>query len=493
MVVFADATSVKMDYLPTGFARVDPILRDDCLSDHVHTFYGPQSGVDPRRISSSNQQLELHAKLLATDISENTGNVEENKSLYWHPTVYKYNRKTNTYTRDIMAQSTAYYVWETGQTTAFPNGFRMIGGFDVKKSNAFAECVNESPCDGDDCYTESTFFPSSRCDELEVSMRLPNCWDGISLDSPPSHTDHVAYAEGSEFDGPCPASHPIKVPQIQLFFRILDYDGGWHTFADGSDVFHSDYVSGWDESFLQNVLDNCENEGVAAQPNFFCEEFLTYRDAPKCTDEETCDFSDPNLLEKIKAFQPETPLDVTGTIVAEETAVVVGQLPRGTCNGSLVGDDNIFDNTNNPTSSPTRSPTLSPTLSPSRSPIDSGDNDSNDETSNSSQDSQDTNDGSEDGSNNNSQDNESQDQKRCRDIASNEFNLPKIGRVKERPNSHCRWFRNIYKNKRIKKKLCNRKVKITKGPKRNKMIKLNLVCKRACMDLGVGNRNLKCV
>merc|ERR1719379_1036230 len=116
-----DATSVKMDYLPIGHARVDPILRDDCLSDHVHTFYGPQSGVDPRRINSSNQQLELHAKLLATDISENTGNVEENKSLYWHPTVYKYNRKTNTYTRDIMAQSTAYYVWETGQTTAFPN------------------------------------------------------------------------------------------------------------------------------------------------------------------------------------------------------------------------------------------------------------------------------------------------------------------------------------------------------------------------------------
>merc|ERR1712224_43925 len=178
------------------------------------------------------------------------------------------------------------------------------------------------------------------------------------------------------------------------------------------------------------------------------------------------------------------PLDVTGTIVAEETAVVVGQLPRGTCNGSLVGDDIIFD-TNNPTSSPTRAP-IPPTSSPTRSPIDSGDNDSNDdESSNSSQDSQDTNDGSED--------NESQDQKRCRDIASNEFNLPKIGRVKERPNSHCRWFRNIYKNKRIKKKLCNRKVKITKGPKRNKMIKLNLVCKRACMDLGVGNKNLKCV
>merc|ERR1712025_411639 len=198
-----------------------------------------------------------------------------------------------------------------------------------------------------------------------------------------------------EFWGDCPDSHPIALPQIHLFFRIMPYDGGWHTFSDGSDVFHADYVSGWEQDFLQDVLDGCDNEGAGAMPNFFCENFLTFRDAPKCTDEETCDFSDPNLLEKIKAFQPSTPLDVTGTIVAEETAVVVGQLPRGTCKGSLVGDDNIFD-TNNPTSSPTRAP-IPPTSSPTRSPIDSGDNDSNDdESSNSSQDSQDTNDGSED-------------------------------------------------------------------------------------------------
>jgi hypothetical protein len=45
---------------------------------------------------------------------------------------------------------------------------------------------------------------------------------------------------------------------------------------------------------------------------------LTFRDAPKCTDELTCDFSDPALLEKIKAFQPPH-LDIQGTIVAEET------------------------------------------------------------------------------------------------------------------------------------------------------------------------------
>jgi len=265
---FANATSIKMDYLPTGFARVDPIITDTCLSDHIHTFYGPQSGVDPRRIDSDDK-LEIHANLVGTAVSENTGNVEENKSLYWHPTVYKYDRDSNTYTRDEMVQTSAYYVWETGETTAFPDGFRMIGGFDTEKSQANAECVNESPCESGDCYTENNFFPSSKCDELEVSMKMPNCWDGESLDSPPDHTSHVTYSEDSEFDGDCPSSHPIKLPQIQLFFRIMPYDGGWHTFSDGSDVFHADYVSGWEQDFLQDVLDGCDNEGAGAMPNFF--------------------------------------------------------------------------------------------------------------------------------------------------------------------------------------------------------------------------------
>ncbi len=352
--------------LPIGHGRVDPILSYDCPSDHVHTFYGPQSGVDPRRIDV-NDPLELHSRLVNTPVSENTGNVEENKSMYWHPTVYKYDKNTGTYKRDIMAQSSAYYVWDTGQTTAFPNGFQMISGFDIAKSQAIAECVNPQDCEGD-CYTENNFFPSSKCDELEVSMRMPECWDGVSLSSPPSHTDHVAYA----VDGDCPQSHPVKVPQIHLFFRIMPYDGGWHTFADDSGVFHADYVSGWDEGFLQNLLDNCNNEGDGAMPNFFCEDMLTYRDAPKCTDENTCDFGDPALLEKIKAFQPSPPLDIQGSIIAEETQTI-SALPRGTCNGGLVGGSTPTEApvpTEPPQPAPTEAPVPAPTSAPVPSPTD---------------------------------------------------------------------------------------------------------------------------
>jgi len=79
--------------------------------------------------------------------------------------------------------------------------------------------------------------------------------------------------------------------------------------------------------------------------------------------------------------------------------------------------------------------------------------------------------------------------KKCRDIASNRFDLPKIGRVKERKNVHCRWFRDVYKNKRIKKKYCIRKVKINSGPKKGRMVKLNLVCKAACLEINAGSKH----
>jgi hypothetical protein len=97
-------------------------------------------------------------------------------------------------------------------------------------------------------------------------------------------------------------------------------------------------------------------------PMHFCQDYLTYRDEPKCDDEETCDFADPALLEKLKAIQPVEPLDIRGTIIDEETETIVGNLPRGgdCTNGELVdnGSDNDPDVT---TPSPTSSPTTSPT------------------------------------------------------------------------------------------------------------------------------------
>jgi len=326
-----DATSIKMDFLPVGHVRTDPIISQTCLSDHVHTFYGPQA-VHPETDYDT---------LISTNVSQNTCNVEENKSLYWHPTVYQYDRNTDKYTRDIISQTSAYYIWENDadiKAEAFPNGFKMIAGTKGNSGgdfpNAVAECVDASDCecDDDDCYTENMFFPSQACQELEVSMSFPTCWDG-RLDSN-DHMSHVAYTTDGDLEGSCPSTHPLRLPQIQLFFRIMPYNGGWHTFSDGSSIFHADYMSGWDAKFLQGVLDDCETGSLAPNPNSFCDDFVTFRDGPKCKDENTCDFADPRLLQKLQNIQP-PPLDVT-TVTTEESNVVVGNLPRGTCIGTLL-------------------------------------------------------------------------------------------------------------------------------------------------------------
>ena len=102
--------------------------------------------------------------------------------------------------------------------------------------------------------------------ELEINIKFPTCWDGVNAED--SNGNHVAYSlecDGLENDGPnecydfdCPETHPVKVsviskvatsvsissqesnpiqiPEIHLYVRILDYEGGAHVFSNDTDV-----------------------------------------------------------------------------------------------------------------------------------------------------------------------------------------------------------------------------------------------------------------
>jgi len=289
------STSIKIDYVTSAMVRTDPILAPNGLSGHVHTFFGA-SIADP---STTYEDLRNPS-------TGNSGNVVENKSLYWYPTIYRYEPAQDRYFVAPIFHHSSYYIWNTGEATAFPDGFKMIihatdsctverdnGNIFHRCGKATAECVAPGSCPNGDCSVLNGFFPPQSCAELEMSIELPSCWDGVSIDSA-DHRSHVHYGydDGAQT---CPPSHPTRVPKVFVFTRILNYPGGKHLFSDGTGIFHTDYFSGWVESELQYVLDNCSTDSTFPAPDSFCDngragyqngftsdpQFLTYVDAPK--------------------------------------------------------------------------------------------------------------------------------------------------------------------------------------------------------------------
>ena len=88
LAVLPDAhpPAVKLDFLPIGSVRTDPLLNPTCLSDHIHTFYGAKASLRPETTYDDMRNA-----------SESSGNTEENMSLYWHPSVYMHDKVKGVY------------------------------------------------------------------------------------------------------------------------------------------------------------------------------------------------------------------------------------------------------------------------------------------------------------------------------------------------------------------------------------------------------------
>lgn len=209
---------------------------------------------------------------------------------------------------------------------------------------------------------------------LLVTPAMPTCWDGTNLGNEESgqgsdHKSHVQYTLDGSVNGPCPDGFGTKVPQIQLFVRINNYQGGTYVLADGRErdsVFHFDFFNGWKEGSLQNIIDNCPvlegpYEADEYNPPCGCDEFLTPSPRPSG---EVCD------------------VDVRELIVDEETRLIQGDLPRGTCEGPTLVPKSWGRNENppldcavtpgsgsNPTNPPVASPTNAPVASPTNVPV----------------------------------------------------------------------------------------------------------------------------
>ena len=224
---------------------------------HLHDFVG----------ASTTDRSSTAASLQA---GGTTCAVSADTSAYWVPALYEDGVRV---LPAATSKNALFYYRRKGAPSGtmvqpFPRGLKIIIG------NAHAKSPQENPQLGTDiifkCGPGSTTdlpAPPTQCSSgiLVMSLRFPNCWDGVNLDSP-DHRSHMAYPVGSR----CPKSHPVVLPRIESFFR---YNVGTNpigkiTLSSGPYyTAHQDFFNAWDPAVLQALVTNCLNAQVNCGTN----------------------------------------------------------------------------------------------------------------------------------------------------------------------------------------------------------------------------------
>lgn len=240
-------------------AREDPIVSPGQLSSHAHSFVGA-NGVSATTTTASS----LEEASTCT-----TAGLTADMSAYWAPSLYSYNADNDTFTPRTLDYVNTYYLGRgSAPLVAFPRGLQMLAGNATRRGAGPTQqaddavsfvCLNYA-----DGSSQSPTLPERSCPQgLRTQVIFPSCWNGQDLVSK-SHS-HVVYPLGDISQGSCPDSNPIRLPT--LFYEFVWGVGSTNNAGNSSWVlsngdaigysFHADFISAWDESILQQALDEC--------------------------------------------------------------------------------------------------------------------------------------------------------------------------------------------------------------------------------------------
>lgn len=276
--------------LVTG--RMDPIVNPGVASNHVHTIQG-----------GNNFKLTM-SDTDALDSNCTSSRIKNDKSNYWTPSLYFVDPKTGSIEAVELFYMNVYYFFEatTDKITAFKPGHRMVvgspglrtppatGGRAVldladgvpqpiqwtcprSNSNTPLYPVNSDGLHGVGIQDPNNGgsgvgFSDKNCDgyasPLRAEVHFPSCWNPAA-----GLTDYKNNMQWPT-NGNCPTGW-VHTPHLfyEVYWNTPKFASRW-TQGQGTQPFvlsngdptgyslHGDFLAGWDEATLQQIIDNCD-------------------------------------------------------------------------------------------------------------------------------------------------------------------------------------------------------------------------------------------
>jgi hypothetical protein len=319
------------EFFPLASEQLDTIVSPNAQSSHMHRIFGRSPDLHLRRDHNRNiptlmplcsaSQVPLLSRLLSTLTTTERHHVRRSLSRLTCPTtgclvriVCEMDARAELTMRtrnvSVYGSTEMYWVDDTpsgkqfaplgvtsrvyyflsentpnSNVSAFPDGLRILSGNPNAKASTGQYAFS---CQRNRNLTDIVQGPDFNFDMdcpygIKTNMYYENCWNGKDLWLPGNA--HMSYpAGGNPRFGPCPWSHPVRVPSMMLeaVWAPGDYAPGSKVkghlaWANGDTTgygFHADFTNGWDRDVFQRALDspacygNGDNIAMSACPVF---------------------------------------------------------------------------------------------------------------------------------------------------------------------------------------------------------------------------------